>query len=57
MVNAGRLELYLDGGGGVQHVLQAEVAAAAQVVFAKVLYELQVVQSISQSHILLQTDI
>lgn len=36
-------EPYLDGGGGVEHVLQAEVAAVVQVVFAEVLYELQVV--------------
>lgn len=48
---------YLDAGGGVQHVLQAEVAAAAQVVFAEVLDELQVVQPIGQRHVLLQADV
>lgn len=56
-LNAARFKQYLDGGGGVEHVLQTEVAAAVQVVFAEVLYELQVVQPISQRHVLLQTDI
>ncbi len=51
------MEQYLDGGRGVEHVLQAEVAAAVQVVFAEVLYELQVVQTIGQRHVLLQTNI
>lgn len=49
--------MYLDGGGGVEHILQAEVAAAVQVVFTEVLYELQVVESVSQAHVLLQTDV
>lgn len=31
---------YLYGGGGVEHILQGEVTAAVQVVFAEVLYEL-----------------
>lgn len=57
MLNAAVVEQYLDGGRGVQHVLQAEVAAAVQVVFAEVLYELQVVEPISQRHVILQTDI
>lgn len=57
MKNVSQFKQYLDGGGGVEHVFQAEVAAAVQVVFAEVLYELQVVQSISQTHILLQTNI
>lgn len=39
-VPCSRLEQYLDCGGGVEHVLQAEVAAAVQVVFAEVLNEL-----------------
>ena len=52
-----RSEWYLDGGGGVEHVLEAEVAAAAKVVFAEVLNELQVVQPVGQRHVLLQTDI
>lgn len=38
-----RFDPYLDGGGGVEQVLQAKVAAAVQVVFAEVLNELQVV--------------
>lgn len=54
-MNAARLKQYLDGRGGVEHVLQAEVAAAVQVVFAEILYKLQVVQAISQRHVLLQT--
>lgn len=33
------------------------MAAAVQVVLTKVLYELQVVESICQTHILLQTDV
>lgn len=56
-LNAEMFERYLDGGGGVKHVLQTEVAAAVQVVFAEVLYELQVVQPISQRHVLLQADV
>lgn len=48
---------YLDGGGGVEHVLQTEVAAAVQVVFAEVLDQLHVVETIRQRHVLLQTDI
>ena len=48
---------YLDGGRGVEHVLQAEVAAAVQVVFAEVLDELQVVEAVGQRHVLLQTHI
>ena len=51
------VEQYLDGGGGVEHIFQAEVTAAVQVVFAEVLYELQVVEPISQRHVLLQRDI
>lgn len=48
---------YLDGGGGVEHVLQTEVAAAVQVVFAEVLDELEVVEAIGQRHVLLQADV
>lgn len=48
---------YLDGGRGVEHVLQGEVAAVVQVVFAEFLNELEVVQSISQRHVLLQTHV
>lgn len=55
--NAAKFLPYLDGGGGVQHVLQGKVAATVEVVFAEVLYELQVVQPIGQRHVLLQTDI
>lgn len=57
MVNICRYEWYLDGGGGVEHIFQAEVTAAVQVVLTKVLYELQVVESICQTHILLQTNV
>lgn len=38
--DAAKFKQYLDGGGGVEHVLQTEVAAAVQVVLAEVLYEL-----------------
>lgn len=48
---------YLDAGGGEEHVFQGEVAAVVQVVFAEVLNELQVVQSICQRHVLLKTNI
>lgn len=51
------LPQYLDGWRGVEHVLQTEVAAAAQVFFAEFLDELQVVEAVGQRRVLLQTDI
>lgn len=51
------LPQYLDGWRGVEHVLQTEVAAAAQVFFAELLDELQVVEAVGQRHVLLQADI
>lgn len=41
----------------IEHVLQAEVAAAVQVSPAEVLHQLEVVQTVSQRHDLLQADI
>lgn len=52
-----RRQRYLDGGGGVEQVLQAEVAAVLQVVLAELLNELEVGQALSHSHGLLQTHI
>ena len=49
--------IYLDGGGRVQHVLEGEVAAAVEVVPAEVPDELQVVQAVGQGHVLLQAHI
>lgn len=37
---------YFDGRRGVEHILQAEVAAAVQVLAAEVLNELQIVQAV-----------
>lgn len=48
---------YLDGGGGVEHVLQAEVAAVVEVVPAELLHQLEVVQTVSQRHGLLEANI
>lgn len=56
-LDTAKFQPYLDGGGGVEHVLQTEVAAAVQVVFAEVLDELEVVEAISQRHVLLHGDI
>lgn len=39
---------YFDGGGGVEHVLQAEVAAVMQVLLAEVLDKLEVVEAVRQ---------
>lgn len=41
----------------VEHVLQGEVAAVVQVVSAKLLHQLEVVQTVSQRHGLLEADI
>jgi len=57
VLNAASFKLYLDVRGGVEHVLQAKMATAVQVVFAEVLYELKVGQPISQRHVLFQTNI
>lgn len=42
---------------GVEQVLQAEVAAAIEVVPAELLHQLEVVQTVSQRHGLLEADI
>lgn len=42
---------------GVEHVLQAEVAAAVEVVPAELLHQLEVVQTVGQRHGLLEADI
>lgn len=41
----------------IEHVLQAEVAAVVEVVPAKLLHQLEVVQTVSQGHGLLQADV
>lgn len=48
---------YLYGRVRVQKVLQAEVAAAVEVVPAELLHQLEVVQTVSQRHGLLEADI
>lgn len=50
-------EEYLEGGRGIEHILQTEVAAAFQVLSTEVLNELHVVETIRQCHVLLQTHI
>lgn len=41
----------------IEHVLQAEVAAVVEVVPAKLLHQLEVVQTVSQRHSFLEADI
>lgn len=41
----------------IEHVLQAEVAAVVEVVLAELLYQLEVVQTVSQRHSLFEADI
>lgn len=48
---------HLYGRVRVDHVLQAEVAAAIEVVPAEVLHQLEVVQTVRQRHGLLEADI
>lgn len=42
------VRLYLDGAGGVQHILQGEVTAVAEVFPAELLDQLEIVQTVSQ---------
>lgn len=48
---------YLYGCMCVEHVLQAEVAAVVEVVLAELLHQLEVVETVSQRHGLLEADI
>lgn len=41
----------------IEHILQAEVAAVVEVVPAELLHQLEVVQTVSQRHGLLEADI
>lgn len=41
----------------IQHVLEAEVTAVVEVVPAEVLHQLEVVQTVSQRHGLLEADV
>lgn len=40
--------LYLDGVGGIQHILQTEVTAIVKVFSAELLDQLKIVQTVSQ---------
>lgn len=48
---------YLYGCMCIEHVLQAEVAAVVEVVLAELLHQLEVVETVSQRHGLLEADI
>jgi len=48
---------HLDGGSGVEHVFQGEVAALVQVLSAELLNQLQVIQAVSQRHGFFQANI
>lgn len=48
---------YLYWGVSVEHVLQAEVTAMVEVIPAELLHQLEVVQTVSQRHGLLQADV
>lgn len=51
------LVTYLYRSVSVDHILQAEVAAAVEVVPAELLHQLEVVQTVRQRHGLLEADI